>query len=457
MNKLSLVDRITNKCIEGFNHYKGKASVRISKLNIACEVIIRLAKKYIEKDPNRSTKQILIIVPEIHTLKEVFSYIKRDDRKEEHGIDFVILTVQQSTKLKHSDYDLVFTYDITAYDIEFKSFQGFKFVFNIIRDGIVKAELLDYMYKYSPIIETNVSSQMLDEEIFNLPVEEEIIPIQLTEEEYTKYKEYNDFIVKSMMIFEDFNNVQMSIYGDKINNISANEFRHRLATKNGWSPNLDLTNDYDKEIDSIYAPDVLLSKAEAIFNIIRCRADIINKAKNKIDKVIDIIKNNMHIPTLIFSKKGEMANLINNAMVDNNIPCGVYHNNIESQPLYDEDGYPIKYKSGKRKGEIKLFSSTAISNFSLNAFNNGYISVLSCKNTSNVSLECDCKIVILTDPKFTISDVRKRFQNVKWYQLPTKVYRLYAIDTVEERALNIVQSENVKSTTEYDFIDIDIC
>ena len=104
--------------------------------------------------------------------------------------------------------------------------------------------------------------------------------------------------------------------------------------------------------------------------------------------------------------------------------------------LYDEVGLPILVKSGKMKGQPKIFASQALSNEFMKAFNYDRINVLSIKNSSSDKLKIAVDLVIITSTLCdSIIDIKRRFHNITFRGIPTNVIRIYCTNTIEEERL----------------------
>ena len=102
----------------------------------------------------------------------------------------------------------------------------------------------------------------------------------------------------------------------------------------------------------------------------------------------------------------------------------------------EKDKTDTVYIGGVNKGQFRMLKSQAQSTLNEKRFNNGNISILSIKQSSNVELKIACDMVIFTSPLCdNIVELKTRFSNVKFGDNITKTYRVYCNSTIEEEKL----------------------
>ena len=230
--------------------------------------------------------------------------------------------------------------------------------------------------------------------------------------------------------------------GDSEQGISAATFREWLANKNGWSFDLDISCDFNKQLDEIYNPNSLYERANLIYNITRERANLVSDCKNKLLAIRDIISKNLNKRILIISKRGEFANIIFNYLNENNLNCGVYHDEIEPQYVTNDDGDIVCYKSGEKKGQPKPFGAVALSNLYLEKFNAKEINILCVKNNMDTKIEAYFDIIIFTSVNcINIEEFIYKYPKI---DLPSPIitYKIYCNDTIEYSKLNSMPIKN---------------
>ena len=294
-------------------------------------------------------------------------------------------------------------------------------------------------------------AKVADVSRFTLPVEEIQIPCYLDDADKTKYDEYCDYISSCISIFGNLETIDFARVGNKITGESAEQVRRNIASYNGWHENLDKNSPFDKQIDEYFNPIVIEEKATAAYNIMRERKNLLTDNKAKFNVVVDLLKNELaNKKVLIVSKRAEFAALITECLLDNDISCGDYHDKAAPKAIIDEEtGDYIRYKTGAKAGDIKLFKSAALSSINLKRFNldpnsgsltdaecNTLLYILSMKNRSSDALETSVDAVIFTTPfNDTIEEFIYRFNGISFNEDSAKIYKLYMVGTLEEKEL----------------------
>lgn len=224
---------------------------------------------------------------------------------------------------------------------------------------------------------------------FTPPVEEYQLPIEITDtDEAELLKKYDTFIKDTLNIFGDFSNIGLAIYGDSKVNISAIEYCTTLARNNGWSEDLDVSIPYNRDIDRYFNPNSIKERAKLFFDIKAKRVNLVACNKAKLNKILEICKENEGKKILIISKSTSFAKDITNYLNSNLEhycnghrffdPCYNYHDDVE--PVYDMDIYGnIKIvKSGVNKGEKRIIKGAAQMSSAVDYYNLDYTNILSC-------------------------------------------------------------------------------
>ena len=251
-----------------------------------------------------------------------------------------------------------------------------------------------------------------------------------------RYDKYTEFITQTIQVFGNLDNIKCARNGTQ-DGRSAIQYITEIAEYNGWSADMDMTNPFSKQIDECYNPLVLAERVKTFYNIVRERMLICSDNVCKLERVVEIIKDNPDKRFLIISKRGEYAATVTKYINDKlGEICGDYHDKIEDKVLVDDNGIPVLYKTGSKKGQPKIIKSKAISTLNLKAFNDGLLRVLSIKNNSTDSLETSVDEWILTSPLCdTIDELIYRYNNVNCSQSKLKVHKLYIAGTIEEASL----------------------
>lgn len=441
---------IRDICI-GFNQRKGKASAYCFPPFKFEEVLYNMIVLFRRKRP---TDKIIILVDLFATRLKIVEYLRNAGTDTENITIFSENYVNRSKLYSSSFTIFVNIFDITTIrQLEHSS----TFTFALFTKNLMNNEFTNQVKELLPEINVTVDNNSAVVDRINSPVEEVRVEVELTDTEAIDYAKANNFITESMSVFGTIENADKCRIGDIANNISAAQFREELAERNGWSPNLDCSLEFNKRLDDIYNPNELYTRAITLYNIMANRRNIVTNCKTKLDIITDIVKNNPNKKILIISKHGDFANDIANTIKNNALTnCGICHDSIESQYLTDERGEIIKYKSGAKQGEYKLFGSTFISNYFLDEYKNNNINLLSVKFNFNKDADIHVDIIIFTTPLFdTLEEFILKHNKVDFSD-PIKVYQLYCVNTIEYTKLKsrIVKS-NVKLVEDEKNIMID--
>lgn len=437
-------EKVIESIKDGFQKNKGKGSIFLPKAVNIYPLIFSVVVTIKNKTPDCN---ILIVTNDYKQRENVinsFSIIEDKDKLEFYTDKVTVLT-KSFAKVQYyhyNEYYLAISLGLNAIediqkivDIERVS----KFTLCILTENLMNTQFTTKVREILPDIITNVSAVEARKAIVFSPVEEIRCPVYLSDKDNTKYQEYTNYIKDSMSIFGDIETVNKCRQGDTKNKISAIDVRLKLAQENGWSYDLDTTVEFMKNIDNLYNPNVILERAEVIYNTIRSRRDLLLNNECKLEEIKNVLENEIDENTnvIIISKTGEFARKITeylNSYFGDNY-CADYHDCIPDGYITDENGDIIKYKSGKQKGQPKIFKSQAISTLNLQSFNSGHIKVLSIKNSSSIDLKTTCNTIILTSSLIDdIIKIRTRFVNINFGD-NTRVYRLYCKNTIEETEL----------------------
>lgn len=238
------------------------------------------------------------------------------------------------------------------------------------------------------------------------------IPIELTENELEAYKKAEDFVDKNFgKLKKNFETVQRCLRGYQetvkdgdtgdwvVQTYNGFEYCTLVAYQCGWRSEYgqylregfpegfgqDLKNQI-KDIHTLYGPDKIMGYARATMEGIKQRMTIIYTAENKINAVLELVKKYEGKQIIVFTQRNDLAKKIKDAI---NLKYGdiavEHHSNVDSAPLRMNNlGNPtviggteyILYKSGKRKGEPKMFSGKAIRDIGLQHLRDGVATIL---------------------------------------------------------------------------------
>ena len=428
-------DKLINKIIDGFQHYKGKASTYCFSTNVIPELIYNIISLFTKKHKDAS---IFIVVDSYNTRKNIDNYLKTYNITKDNDYNIKYLSFDYIKEQYHYPYTLIITIGVNDYNIIYKLNIESKFTLSIFTKNIMDNNFIINVRNILPCIETADLDMAIKSDNIYSPVEEHRYGVELSDVDKVLYDKYTDYINTCVSIFGDLSNIEKCKKGDNKLGISAIDFRNTIAHENGWREDLDTNVPFMKQIDDVYNPNILFERACTFYNIAKARRTLVCDNNAKLEVIKNICIDNKDKKILIISKRGEFAAKITKYLNENcgNI-CGDYHDCIDDNIALDDNDIPIVVKSGSKKGEIKIVGAQAQSSRNEKRFNNGIINVLSIKSASNTKLKIACDMVIFTSPLCdSIINVKKRFANVSFDNILTKTYMLYCIGTLENNKLN---------------------
>lgn len=432
-------NKINENLQQDFLRNKGKGVVfAYPPINIG-KLLLGTLGKLILKRPN---EKVLIVVSDYTYKNEIINVIRdtlelKDALFIEEHIQF-LKEIYAYNKLYLYTVNILVNIDNPGFVK--KSAIESKFTLCIVTNPKLKLNIVNNIRSCMPTLNIGVGDNDLQTAKINTPVNEYRHPVYLNEEEKVKYDKYSSFIKDSMTVFGSFDNVELCRSGDKITGVSAIQYCTKLANENGWSPELDMSVEFNVQIDRIYNPNAIHERAQLIYNISRERKNFLCNFTNKIPEVIKIVKANPFKRIVIVSKSGEFANEIAEALNKETFTCGLYHNEIPACYMPDSDGNYITYKQGINKGKPKLFKAAALSSYYEELYDTGVNKVLSIKSSSDDKLNIPIDIIIFTTT--LVDDIFKfkaRFKNCSFPRNSTEIHRIYCNDTIEE---NVIYKEN---------------
>lgn len=319
----------------------------------------------------------------------------------------------------------------------FQKFLRSKFKLVVINNRLSVQDMTT-LYKYCSVLE-DFKQEDIEQLRLSSPVEEEFVPITMKEdsEQLRLLKYYNKYIETSLNIFGNFGIMDQCRVGNTTLNISATEVCYQIAQNNGWSDALDMSFEYNRQVDELYNPNHLNDRAKQTYDIIRNRCNLLSDFDDKLEKVLDIVNANPDAKVLVINKRGDFANKVTEYL--NNCSeadiCGNYHDKVESIPALDMNGRPILYKSGIKKGQPRELGAQAQKTLFESLFNNDNIRVLSTNNSPDKALCIKVDIIIITSSQCeNVENYLYRLSKVS-VSSPLKVYTLFVKNSLEEKKL----------------------
>lgn len=437
---MTIMNNIADLWVKKFEANGSCILNEINAFNVSANVI----KRSINKNSN---VKIIIIVDKYETRSKLINVLSNNQISSQN---YTCISEQFINENINYSYNIAIYIGLLSMDKAIHVINKTRFNLFIITNNKLNAQNRFDLYNRLPIM--NNANNNVDN--CCLPVEEHRIAVKFNDDKIKdKYNDYSDFINSCITIFGSFEDIERARIGDKKTGQSAENVRQTIAAYNGWRTDLDTSIPFNAEIDKHFNPIVLEEKANTAYNIMRERRNIVTDNNAKLPIILDLVNNQLkNKKVIIVSKRGEFASIITEYLLENNIPCGDFHDKAEPRAIIDENtGDYIRYKTGNRKGEIKLFCTQAISTINLQRFNeydtksgdysdenpNGLLRVLSIKNRSSDSLETSVDAIIFTSPfNDSINEFRYRFNAIKYNNNKCEVYKLYMDETIEEKELS---------------------
>ena len=310
----------------------------------------------------------------------------------------------------------------------------------------------------------------VDEIRSSRPVKEMLVPLVIDEDSSLKKKldYYNKEISTAIAIFGDFDTIKMARLGNSNTNSSSMAVCYNIARQNGWNENLDMTIQFNIEIDELYSPNALKERASGIYEIIRSRSLALASSDEKLSYILKIVEDNVDKNILIINKHGDFANEVTKYINDNTHydSCYNYHDKVENVPAIDDNGNEVLIKSGVNKGKPKMLGVKSQKNLAQKLMNKGAIHVLSTNAAPDKDLAVNIDVVVITSPLCdTIETYLYRLSKVEFAK-EVQLYTLYYKGSLEEKKLDeriippthaiLNKAEiEVKSDNNYDYCIVD--
>lgn len=426
-------NKIINQLQEGFLKYKGKGYCYLYKPIEVSKIIVHLIKKMIDK---RNDIKILIALEDYsqkEEIKEAFSIFDEESVFYYNHLKFISHSYLKLVKDEQFCFISIGINDDE--EMLIKNVNNSKFSLLIFTKTILGKDFINKIESVTNFINLDINAQkIIHRKIYSL-VEEYRYGVTLNDEDKTLYKKYDDYIRDSISIFGDLQVIDYCRRGNPYTNASALDCCYTLARQNGWDSNLDMSIEYNKQLDAIFNPIAIKERVNTIFNITSLRKKLVTDNNAKLETIKNIVLNNPNKKIIIVCVRGEFANTVVSYLNENNISALGYHNELEDSYLKDNNGELICYKSGENKGKPKIFKWSALSNNNLQFYNANLVNVLCIKGSSSNELECNVDIIIYTSPLLDdIFSFKTRFNNIN-FKTPTIVHKLYCIDTNEEKQM----------------------
>lgn len=423
------------------------------------------------------TCQTVIITTNFKERTDISEFITNQKDAEENNEEFKnllkignikVLTYDfiKNIELKYIPLLCILYRPVTICDKVARFVSSCKFRLIVCNKLIEDVEDRDVIYKLAPVL-GDFKQNEVEQIRLSTPVEETRIGIDIPvdSEDAKLLNYYNEYISTSIAIFGSFDIMQQANMGNQQLNISANQICSKIAQENGWNDHLDMSVEFNVEIDKLYNPMNLKDRAFKTYEMIRNRNQLLSDYEGKLDIIAGIVRNNSDKNILIINKRGDFANKVTDYIntLSDSLVCMNYHDKVENRPAIDSNFNPIYYKSGAKKGERKMMGAQAQKTLAVTLFNQGQINALSTNNAPDKDLDIDVDIIIITSPMCEdITSYMYRLSNIQFRSLKVELFSIYCRNTSEEKQLeNKARSinHNVKNSSEYennyDFVVVD--
>lgn len=403
-----------------------------------------LAKMY-NKNPNALT---IIIVNSFGERSEIIEFIthtgdEENDKEFKYLIDYKFIRVFTYSFLQKNTWRLTNSLAIW-YRPEYSMAEGINIVKStyklvVLNKLISNPVECSSLYKVAPLLNCFKQAE-IDELRVSSPVEETWVDVTIPEdsESYKLYKYYCKYIETSLNIFGSFDIMQQARIGNTVLNISSAEICAQIAQENGWNEHLDMSFEYNQKIDELYNPNNLRDRATQTYEIIRNRSNLVSDYEGKLEKILEIVRNNKNHKILIINKRGEFASKVTDYLNNNSEEdiCGNYHNKVDNIDAVDIDGNPVYIKSGAEKGKRKAMGAKAQMTLNEKKFNLNKIYCLSLSNSPDKSLCVDVDTIIITSPLCeNIKSYLYRLTDIHINADKINLFSIFCKNTIEQQRL----------------------
>lgn len=404
-----------------------------------------LSRLYV-KSSNATT---VIVVNEFKDRKDIIEFLTHTE-SEENDSEFKtlidnkyirVLTIDFITKTHWYIFaNLCVWYKPNEYNTKVASYANMcKFRLVILTKLFSNNNDSTALYKFAPLLDCFKQAE-IDALRVSSPVEETLIDVVIPEdtETYRLYKYYCKYIETSLNIFGSFDVMQQARIGNTVLNISSATICAQIAQENGWNEHLDMSFEYNRQIDELYNPNNLRDRATQTYEIIRNRTNLLANYEGKLEKVLELVKEHSRSKILIISKRGEFANKVTEFLNNNSETdiCGNYHNKVDNIDAVNIHGRPVYFKTGAEKGKRKSMGARAQMSLNEDKFNLDMINCLSLSNAPDKSLCVEVDVIIITSPLCEdIESYLYRLSNIRIRNGKIKLFSIFCRNTIEQQKL----------------------
>lgn len=396
------------------------------------------------------TCKTLIITNSFQERQDLIEFLTHQE-DEDNNKEFMSIIDNKYLKVFTIDFIIRRSfYDIPFLCIVYRPDKSYESVINVMKRSKFKLLIINRLfenstdtteyYKVCPLLD-DFKANEVEEIRLSLPVEEMQVGVTIeADSEADKFIKYCDeYISTSVAIFGSFDVMQQARTGNNALNISANQICAQIAQENGWNENLDMSIEFNVQLDNLYNPMNLKERASQTYEKIRQRSQALSDYDAKLDEILKIVEENKDKQILVINKRGEFASKVTdylNNMSETNI-CGNYHDRVEKVPMLDDKGRKVYYKSGAKKGEPRFMGADAQKTRNEQLFRDGVLRVLSTNNAPDKDLCVNVDIIIITSSQCeSIKSYMYRLSKVGYKGSCIKLYTLYCKNSMEQRLMD---------------------
>lgn len=437
-------EQVYLNAVEAWRVNKGKGTFVIPAPFDALKPLLYILPQLYNKSP---TTNVVIIVKDFADRSSIESYLttlsneiwNNSFRTVMHNGNLRILTTEYAAE-HINEYSPLLTiiYNPSIFHfVHIAMIEKSKFKL-VILNKLLDNKTMDDFYTVAPSI-GNFSQNVIDEVRSNRPVKECLVGLTIVpDSELDKEMNYyNREISTALAIFGNFDNIKYARLGNSATNCSSMMICDAIARTNGWDNHLDMSSQFNRDIDKLYSPAAIKERADSIYNIVRERSTKLASSKDKLSNILDIVNDNSDKNILIINKYGEFANIVTDYLNDKSGKriCANCHDKVDNVPAVDDYGNTILVKSGAKKGQPKLLGVIAQKKLAQKLMNTHKINVISCGASPDKSLDVDIDLVIITSPLCdTIESYFYRLSKVH-FSNEVLLYTLFYKGTLEEKKL----------------------
>lgn len=269
--------------------------------------------------------------------------------------------------------------------------------------------------------------------------------IELSKAEKAEYNSYQDAISKHLPKFGE-QGIRAAFLchrggkGRKGVFQKPNQWARQYAIHMGWRPDMPKSHD----IARLWNPSIIRGYARQVVENLKNINDFLYNNTSKYNAAIEILRKFHDKKMMTFGQSTKFADNLAEQFNKEELGHAVsYHTQLKSKPLKNEHGEYIRYKTGKRKGEVKKFGLTTLKKMILTAFTTGKANVLCTASAMDENFDC---------PDIELGLITARTSNPnKQLQRGGRIKRILPKDP---NAIMLIINLYCKGTKDYDWLRI---